>query len=309
MFKAELGESLVFKNGEICGSIDREHPMISLTKKANSNEHFEIAMEVYSGHAGHDGIPHTANVLPSARVMIPEQQIEEFPENAMQKTIKDGEFGIFYEEIFQLWMDINTLFDLRGCLNEDSLRLANIDAGLKKICNIVNIEASFDKFLAEVKQARKILEPLLECKNSESTPTIYAVGHSHLDLEWLWTRDETRRKVARTLGNQIQLIKEYDDYRYIQSQPWLLETVKNEYPELYKEVKEAVRKGRIIVEGGMWVESDAYLPSGESLIRQFLFGKRFIREEFEMESEIYWLPDSFGCSAALPQIMKGCNYR
>ena len=309
LFKAELGECLVFVNGKVYGSLDREHPMITLTRRANSDERFEIAMEVYAGHAGHDGIPHTANVLPSARVMLPEQQIEEFAEDIEQKTVKNGEFGILHEEIFQFWMDLNTLYDLRNTLDENSLRLANIDMGLKRVCNIVDIEAPMDEFLVEVEQAREIMNPLLACKNSASAPTVYAIGHSHLDLEWLWTRNETRRKAARTLGNQIQLLKEYEDYIYIQSQPWLLETVKNEYPDLYQEVKEAVRQGKIIVEGGMWVESDANLPSGESLIRQFIFGKRFILQEFHKESEIYWLPDSFGCSASLPQIMQGCDIK
>lgn len=309
LFKAELGECLVFVNGKVQGSLDREHPMITLTTSANGGEHFDIVMEVYAGHSGLDGIPETANVVPQARVVIPEDNIQEFSEDVEQKTMKNGEFGIFHEDIFQFWMDINTLFDLRNNLDENSLRVVNIDKGLKMVCNIVDIEAPLDDFIDAVAKARAVMKPLLACHNSASTPTIYAIGHSHLDLEWLWTKEETRRKAARTLGNQLKLMEEYDDYIYIQSQPWLLETVKNEYPDLYEDIKEAVRQGKIVVEGGMWVESDTNLPSGESLIRQFVFGKHFISEEFGKESEIYWLPDSFGCSAALPQIMKGCNMK
>ncbi len=309
MFSAELGECLIFVNGKVYGSLDREHPMITLAETANGGEHYDIAMEVYAGHSGLDGIPETANVLPCFRIMIPEEQIQEFPENVTQKTVSAGEFGIFHEELFQLWMDVNTLYDLRNSLDGNCLRAVCIDKGLKAICNLIDIEAPMAELLEMAARARKITASLLESHNSSSAPTMYVVGHSHLDLEWLWTKEETRRKAARTLGNQLKLIEEYEDYIYIQSQPWILETVKNEYPDLYKEVKEAVKKGRIVVEGGMWVESDTNLPSGESLIRQFVFGKRFISEEFGKESEIYWLPDSFGCSAALPQIMKGCNIR
>lgn len=182
-----------------------------------------------------------------------------------------------------------------------------IDKALQKMCDCVDIELPFDEFLDAVKRGREILNPILKCRNGDSAPTLYAIGHSHLDLEWLWTKEETRRKIARTIGNQLMLIREYKDYKYVQSQPWLLEILKCEYADLYQELKRAVKEGNIIIEGGMWVESDVNIPCGESLIRQFLFGKKFIKDEFGLESEILWLPDIFGVSPALPQIMKGCG--
>lgn len=305
VFSAELGECDVFINGKVCGAFDRQHTHITLTNCADGGESFEIAMEVY---AGHDGLENSLE-QEHAKVILSENDLKEFPDDVFQKVIKNGSFGILYDEVFRLWTDIKVIYDLRNNLDDNSLRRARIDKALAQMCDVVDIEQPFDEFLTAVKKGREILKPVLECKNGSTAPTIYAIGHSHLDLEWLWTKNETRRKIARTLGNQLQLMREYEDYKYIQSQPWLLETVKNEYPELYNEVKKAIEDGKIIVEGGAWVEPDVNIPSGESLIRQFLFGKKFIKDEFKTESEIFWLPDSFGMSASLPQILKGCEIK
>ena len=286
------------------GDLDREHTHITLSYNAEAGQIFKISMEVYAGHNGGDEILSDNYV-----VLIPEENITEFPEDVNQKTIKNGSFGAIREEVFQLWMDIRTLYDLRHNLDNNSLRKAMVDKGLTDVCDAVNIETEIDEFLRDVIKGREILKPLLECKNGSTVPVMYAIGNSHLDFEWKWTIGETRRKVARTIGNQLKLMEEYEDYKYIQSQPWTLDILKDEYPELYKDFKRAVKDGRIIVEGGMWVESDTNLPSGESLIRQFLFGKRFIKDEFGIESEMLWLPDIFGVSGAMPQIMKECGIK
>ncbi|MDD6483163.1 MAG: glycoside hydrolase family 38 C-terminal domain-containing protein [Clostridiales bacterium] len=305
VFEAKQGESVVFVNGKIYGSFDKEHTHITLTDCSKGGERFKIAMEAY---AGHDGLENTLD-REHTKLVLSQEDLKEFPEDTEQKTVKSGSFGMFYDEVFRLWMDINTLYDLRNNLDDNSLRKAKIEKALSKMCDAVDIELPFEDFLLSVKEGRKILKSVLDCKNGSTAPTVYAIGHSHLDLQWLWTKNETRRKIARTLGNQLKLMEEYEEYKYIQSQPWLLEVVKNEYPDLYKDLKQAVRDGKITVEGGTWVEPDTNIPSGESLIRQFMFGKRFIKEEFDTESEIFWLPDSFGMSGSLPQIMKGCGIK
>ncbi len=299
VFQANLGEGLVFINGKVYGALDKEHHMITLSMAAKAGEAYQIAMEVYAGHG--EATDHA--------IIIPEENTQSVQIDIAQNTVQSGSISIFHDEVFQLWMDLNTLYDLRKQLPEISWRRTNIDKGLKQICDAVDIEAPFLTFMEGVKKARKAAAPVLACKNGTSAPTMYAIGNSHLDLEWNWTVDETRRKAARTIGNQLRLLEEYDDYIYLQSQPWLLETVKNEYPDLYAEVKEWVKKGRFIPEGGMWVQSDTNLPSGESLIRQFVVGKKFISQEFGIDSEIFWLPDSFGTSPALPQIMAGCGVK
>ena len=305
IFSASQGESVVFVNGKVCGSFDKEHTHITLTNCAVAGEIYDIAMEVY---AGHDGLAHTLDQK-HAKYIIPGFEVSEFPDNIMQKESKEGSFGIFYDEVFQLWMDINTLYDLCKNLDDNSYRKVKIQKALSRMCDAVNIESLEQDFIFCVNEGLSILKSELECINGSSAPTAYVIGHSHLDLEWLWTRNETQRKIARTIGNQIRLLQEYKDYKYIQSQPWLLSVLKKEYSDLYEEVKKLVKTERFIVDGGTWVEPDTNIPSGESLIRQFIYGKKFIKDEFDIDSQVFWLPDSFGMSASLPQILKGCGIK
>ncbi len=306
IFKADNKESIVFINGKVCGALDRGHKYVTLSKKAKAGETFEIVMEVYAGHDG----PNPRFFSNHSVVLLPGDNKEEFADNINQIVLNNGEFGIFDDEIYALEMDIAVLYDLyKGIPDRGSLRVAMLSKGLKKVCDTIDIEAEDAEFYPMVAKAREILKPLLEAKNGPTVPTFHSIAHSHLDLEWLWTRNETRRKTARTMGNQLKLIEEFPESKYLQSQAWIFNTIKNEYPDLYEDVKKAVANGNVIPEGGMWVESDINLPSGESLIRQFLFGKRFFAEEFGVNSELFWLPDSFGMTAALPQIMKKCGIK
>ena len=133
---------------------------------------------------------------------------------------------------------------------------------------------------------------------------VNCIGHAHIDVAWLWRFSHTRHKAARTFTTVLKLMDEYPHFYFFSSQPQLYEYVKEDHPSLYERIKQKIREGRWEAEGGMWVEADTNLPSGESLVRQFLYGKRFFEEEFGIESKILWLPDVFGYSAALPQIMK-----
>lgn len=297
VFKASVGECLVFVNKRVVGALDKQHYEITLTRNAKAGMCFEIALEVYAGH-GEDIV---------ARYSLPDEAYRQTAENIPQKYFDGGSFGVFNDEIFSILMDVKTLIDLHSGLKSESLRKLMIEKGLRKFNNTVELGVDDDEFLKCASEARIHIISLLEAENGTTTPIFSCIGHSHLDLEWLWTINETRRKTARTLGNQLSLIDEYDDYIYLQSQPWIFETVKNEYPELYERVKKAVTADRIIPEGGMWVEADTNIPCGESLIRQILEGKTFIKKEFDKECRILWLPDIFGCSAAIPQIMKGCG--
>lgn len=303
-FKADLIESTVYVNGRVVGALDHAHKEIMLSASAKAGETYDIAAEVYAG----DGENRITDFM-HYTALIPELNITPFPEDVPQKCVPNGTYSIFRDDIFQLYVDIEVLFDLSKCQEEASLRRAKIEKALKKIADFVNIELPYDKFAENVRQAREILKPLFNCHNGSTAPTMYAISHSHLDLEWLWTVNETTRKCARTLGNQLELLKEFNDCKYIQSQAWILDTVKNNYPELYERVKQAVKSGNIVVEGGMWVESDANMPSGESIIRQFVFGKKFMKDEFGVDSEVLWLPDTFGISGAFPQILKGCGIK
>lgn len=146
-------------------------------------------------------------------------------------------------------------------------------------------------------------------QTAEIKPTVYGVGHSHIDMAWLWRLCATREKASRTFSTVLNLMKQYPEYRFMHSSPQLYQFLKEDYPEIYEQVKKRIAEGSWEITGGMWVEPDTNVPSGESLVRQFLYGKRFIREEFGKETTLVWLPDVFGYSAAFPQIMKKCGMK
>lgn len=143
------------------------------------------------------------------------------------------------------------------------------------------------------------------CGNTEAV--IYAIGQTHIDVAWLWPLKQTVEKVQRSFATVIELMNKYPDYKFMCSQPQLYEYVKEQSPQLYEKIKSRVKEGRWEVEGAMWLEPDCNLVSGESFVRQLIYGKRFLKEEFDVESNFLWLPDVFGYSAALPQILKKCG--
>lgn len=144
---------------------------------------------------------------------------------------------------------------------------------------------------------------LLKEKSNEDF-TYYAVGHAHLDLAWLWPIRESFRKGGRTFATQIKNIERYPGYVFGASQAQLYTWVKDRYPKLYAKVKELAKEGKWDVQGATWVEPDSNLIGGESLVRQFFYGKKFYRDEFDMDMKVFWVPDSFGYSACIPQVMK-----
>lgn len=149
--------------------------------------------------------------------------------------------------------------------------------------------------------ARQLLAPAL-ARVSDSPHLITAVGHAHIDTAWLWPLRETRRKCARTFSNQLRLMERYPEHMFACSQAVQYQWIKDGYPHLYEQIMARVAEGRWLPVGGMWVEADANVPSGESLVRQLVLGKRFFADEFGVETHELWIPDVFGYSAALPQI-------
>ena len=217
--------------------------------------------------------------------------------------------GEFNEAVFQLFADVEVLYKLRNNTNNDLMRVDEIDDGLKEFTRIVDFEVDYDEFIESVHKAREALAPLMACTNGTTSPTVFAVGQSHLDVCWLWTIEETMRKCGRTFSNQLSLIDKYKDYKYTQSQAYLYKLAKELYPETYDRVKKAVADGQWLPEGGAWIEPDTNITGGESLIRQFVYGKRFFKDEFGVDNQLLWLPDCFGFSGVMPQIMRGCGIK
>ena len=173
---------------------------------------------------------------------------------------------------------------------------------------MVDFEQGYDDRVNSFIEARKRLKPVLECVNGSTVPLMHIFGQSHIDLAWMWPKAETERKAARTLSTQTALIDEYPDYIFFMPQPPLYIMLKNRYPDLYQRVLERVMEGRIMPEGAMWIEADTNMPSGEPDKTVYLRQKIF-NEEFGIDSVLLWLPDTFGFSAALPQIAAGCGVK
>lgn len=206
--------------------------------------------------------------------------------------------SLFDEENYQFTLDLELLNDLALALPQGSVRRAKIIYGLNEICNLWGSDAS---------AARKIAKELLAKPAHASALKAYSVGHAHLDLAWLWPIRESKRKGGRTFANALRLLERYPDYIFGASQAQLYLWIKEDYPTLYEEVQAAVKEGRWEIQGASWVEFDTNLTCGESIIRQFSYGRRFFDEEFGIIPNCLWLPDCFGFSGNLPQLMKGCK--
>ena len=218
--------------------------------------------------------------------------------------------GLFYDinvpYLSMLELPKNKKEHSRGISTEDSYNYIKIRNCLDKALMKLDLrEVYSEDFYKSINEATKYLkEEFYEkiCGNSESV--ISCIGHTHIDVAWLWTVAQTREKAQRSFSTVLNLMKRYDDYIFMSSQPQLYQHVKEVDPELYEEIKERIKEGRWEPEGAMWLEADTNLISGESLVRQILYGKRFMREEFGVDNKILWLPDVFGYSGALPQILK-----
>jgi len=205
--------------------------------------------------------------------------------------------GIFDTAMWELTLDLRVLLGLIRSLPEQSVRRARI---IKTAVDGLNAYATSDE---NPQVFREILARELSKPASASSLAVTAVGHAHIDTAWLWPVRESIRKCARTFSTQLELLDRHPDFVFGASQAQHYQFVKEHYPQLYERIEAAVKAGRWEVQGGMWVEADCNIPGGESLIRQILHGKNFFRDEFGVDVDNLWLPDVFGYSAALPQIL------
>ena len=221
-----------------------------------------------------------------------------------EASVSYAQLNIFREDIWDLYLDSRLLFDLMKSLPVNSVRRVRI---LRSLNRAIDIYMGDEESTA---MAASHLSIELKKEAAASDLQTIAVGHAHLDTAWLWPLDETIRKCARTFSSQISLLSKYPDYIFGASQAQQYEFVKQYYPDLYKEIKRMVHQKKWELLGAMWVEPDCNIISGESMVRQLLYGKAFFRDEFGIDINNLWLPDVFGYSAALPQILKksGVDY-
>lgn len=266
---------LVFVNGETIQGMDVNHRDIILAENAVPGTKYCIALHAYSGTQ------------------------ERLVELVSSISVLD-------ERIEKLYYDMKVPHEIAGLLNTDDKRSIDILNFLNEAVNLIDFRKPLSReFYDSLKEVDTYLEREFYGKYcAESDIIATCIGHTHIDVAWLWTLAQTRQKAARSFSTVLNLMKKYPEYQFMSSQPQLYKFVKEDHPEIYKEIKNKVKEGKWEPEGAMWLEADCNLSSGESLIRQILFGKRFFKEEFGVDNKILWLPDVFGYSAALPQILK-----
>ena len=218
-------------------------------------------------------------------------------------TLSRMDVTIFNEDVFAYYMDLETVSSLIRELKDDDPRYWQLTKALQRSLNIYD-----ERDLETLSAARAALAGVLAEPAASSAIKHIAIGHAHIDSAWLWPVRETRRKVARTVSNVLALMDEDPDFTYAMSSAQQYAWLEEEHPDLFARMKRRIEEGRFIPVGGMWVESDNMIPSGESLVRQITFGRRYFKEHLGVAPRGIWLPDSFGYTGSWPQIARRAGF-
>ncbi|MCQ2450352.1 MAG: glycosyl hydrolase-related protein [Clostridia bacterium] len=314
LIKPDVGlvEGLLFLNGKPSGMFDychdipskfRLHEVQPLTLNAKAGEKFDIAVECYAGH----------KVLGNNPEENGETTEWSFYPADFVRTFNSFEVVVCDEAVAKFLMLHRTVAQIIDCYDNNTATYAS---AVNAFCEIFKIlpchpqEVSFDWHPA-LEKANKILQGVTDRKSAEGEEFGYVglIGHSHLDTAWHWPVRETLHKAARTFSNALRLMENYPDYHFIQSSVVYDYWMKKYYPDIYEGIKKRTAEGRWEPNGGAWVECDNNMPSGEYVIRQFLYGQRFLKENLDYMADCFWQPDTFGYSAAIPQILRGCGIK
>ncbi|GAC1398664.1 MAG: alpha-mannosidase [Ktedonobacteraceae bacterium] len=272
-----LVEATVFLDDHAIGGLDYRHRFLLLPEQAYDGQSHTISIQAYTG------VPQLFGGLTLRH------------RNTM---------------LWQLSFLMRTLFEALLAMSEHERMRHILLEQLNTTYTLLDLREgwSSERFVASASSAYGYLQAALnEYPETAHQPHITLSGHAHLDVGWLWPYWRTRQKIAHTVSNVLSLMDRYPQLHYSQSQPQVLQWLKEDMPELYARVKQRVAEGRFELVGAMWIEADCNLTSGESLVRQIMHGIRFTQREFGITPHHIWLPDVFGYSAALPQIMRGCD--
>ena len=290
MWEAINPQFVVWVNGKIEQAFDTQHVSLVLDDRAVPGKTYDIFMQGYANSVTIQN-GHAASIAPHLAVFVND----------------------VCEDVVQLVYDLDVpyqsaILEPDGCRDREQTLYTLSDA-----LNLLDLRNPFSpEFHASVAAARDFLHDKYYAPLADIEPEAYAdvIGHTHIDVAWLWDLYQTRHKAVRTFATMLKLMERYPEFKFMSSQAQLYEFVKEDQPELFERIKKAVADGRWEPEGGMWVEADCNLSGGEALVRQFLYGNEFFETEFGRRSKILWLPDVFGYSAALPQILKksGIDY-
>ena len=272
-------QMLFYLNGEIVQGVDINHRSIVLSESA-ARETLDLAFLAYSGT-----VP--GGLLLQTKLRAKDREVE----------------SLYYD----LSVPVGAARVLRSCDPESCRKILE---NTSRAIDLLDLrEAYTEQFYRSLKAARDFLREAFYSRTDTQAPLVSAVGHTHIDIAWLWPVSQTREKALRSFSTVLRLMRRYPDYKFMSSQPVLYQFVKEQAPAMFEEIKQRVREHRWEIDGAMWLESDCNIPSGESLVRQLLKGHRFFQEEFGVESRCLWLPDSFGFNASLPQILRKSGIR
>ncbi len=301
----EAAEILCFKNGVPSGIINSKsnfiggmHCVMYLSYDAVPGTVYRADMECYAGH-----------YCPGTDIYDNYGQ-NEAPEGAFDHVYKALDVCVVNETVKRAVFDLQAVLGILRLPEENFIRIRAHDALMNAFPHIFldPISHTRDEIVASSAKISKALAPVFEKGTPDRTRGMVGiVGHSHLDTAWLWPISETMRKAARTYSEVLSFMEVHPYYKFIQSSALHLDWMREYYPDIFEGIKKRVAEGRYEPNGGVWVECDCNITGGESMIRQFLYGQRFTREHFGYTSDSFWLPDTFGYNAAIPQIMLGCG--
>lgn len=218
---------------------------------------------------------------------------------------KQADIAYLHKTTDELYYFARAITETLEYMDRNDEQYDNLVTALDRALIVINWDG--EDFYETVDEAYVILMAELERLEKHTDITVNVIGHTHIDVAWLWRLKHTREKAQRSFTTVLRLMEQYDEYIFLQTQPQLYQYIKEDCPELYARIKERIAEGRWEADGGMWVEADCNISSGEALVRQFLHGIRFMEQEFGKKCEYLWLPDVFGYSWALPQILKQCE--
>lgn len=277
-------EALVHIDGKPLAGLDKFHQTISIPACYRDGKDHVLALDGYTGRWGYyDSVPEFKLLMGNCDVVTIDTATRDFI--AAARVAVDS---------------------VRAIEKNDPAHERILNA-LDNAFKCLDLREPFENaFYSSVPAAHKTLTEGLASAGTPLDINITAIGHSHIDVAWVWPLQQTRKKCGRTFHTVMALMDEFDDYVYTQSQPQLYDFVREDYPELFEKIKEKVKDGKWEAIGGMWVEADCNITGAESLIRQFTLGRDFFAEHFgkDAESPVLWLPDVFGYAYNLPQIMK-----
>lgn len=269
-------QGLVYLDGEIAQGLDGNHTEVVIERNAKPGNRHKILIDAFTFFD---------------RLLVG----------------LDAKAFLRNEELEHLYFDIKAPLDIAIRLHQNDTRRHRILALIERALNALDRRRTGKELDASIAGAKAIADEIYAMQDTEARPVVTAVGHTHIDVAWLWRVLHTREKSGRSFATVLNLMEEFPEFIFMYNQAVLFDYLKKDYPALWEGIQARVKSGQFEIEGAMWLEPDANIVSGESMIRQILLGRQFHQENFGVTPTCVWLPDTFGYSANMPQILDGCG--